>query len=187
MDSGHQLAFINQNFHSLADSLNPFTLSDGSNDRLLIGKDSNGNYVVKVSKPAFDAFDATDSNLIFNSNQDIFKIVSAGITTVPAATASYNNSQNSTTTSVVVTHNLGFIPVVVAINSSAGNYFSLPQSSLNNTSSTIGCWLHSSYYWTTTNTTLKFFNTVTVSNTGTGNGTSSSIDVKYFLLQETAN
>jgi len=47
---------------------------DGSNNIGLFGFDDAGNIVVKVAKTGFDANVATNDQLIFNSQQDVFKI-----------------------------------------------------------------------------------------------------------------
>lgn len=48
--------------------------------RVLLGKGANGFYGLKVSKPTFDVFDASDSELIFNSNQNVLKVLASGTT-----------------------------------------------------------------------------------------------------------
>lgn len=62
------------------------TFSDGSNQRLLIGPDSTHADVIKISKPGYDASTAADANLIFNSGQNLFKILEVKTATVAALT-----------------------------------------------------------------------------------------------------
>lgn len=76
--------------------------SDGTNTRLSIASDG----TIKISKAGFDASTTTDANLIFNSNQNMFKIVLSG-----TATLSYDGV---VTTYVTIPHNLGIIPIVMA-------------------------------------------------------------------------
>jgi len=52
--------------------------NDGTNNIGLFGFDSSGNMVVKVARPGFNADTATDSQLIFNSSQNTFKIAMSG-------------------------------------------------------------------------------------------------------------
>lgn len=84
---------------------------DGINNLALFGKDDAGQVVVKVAKPGFDANSATDDQLIFNSNQNIFKIIYSGVVTLPAVTLP---AGAATARVVSFTHNLGYIPVVNA-------------------------------------------------------------------------
>lgn len=54
------------------------SFSDGFNQRLLVGPDSTGTEVVKISKAGQNASTATNDQLLFNSSQDVFKIISSG-------------------------------------------------------------------------------------------------------------
>jgi hypothetical protein len=47
-------AFLNQNFNSIADSLNTYVVSDGSNDRIILGKLPDGTYGLVISKEGYD-------------------------------------------------------------------------------------------------------------------------------------
>jgi hypothetical protein len=49
--------------------------NDGSNNIGLFGFDDAGKMVVKVAKTGFDANNATNDQLVFNSSQNVFKIV----------------------------------------------------------------------------------------------------------------
>lgn len=49
--------------------------NDGSNNIGLFGFDSTGAMVVKVAKTGYDADTAANANLVFNSSQNMFKIV----------------------------------------------------------------------------------------------------------------
>lgn len=85
-DQSQKDAFINENFRALVDSLNPFQISDGNTNILSIGQDSTGKYSMKVAKTGFDAYNATDDQLVFNSNQNNLKVLATGTAffTVPA-------------------------------------------------------------------------------------------------------
>lgn len=52
--------------------------SDGTNTRLSIASDG----TIKISKVGFDANTTGDANLIFNSSQNMFKIVATGTTSI---------------------------------------------------------------------------------------------------------
>jgi hypothetical protein len=67
------------------------TFYDDTNPRILLGKLPNNDYGMYVSKPGYDVTTATDNQLIFNSNQDILKVVTSGVTKIdhPANTESW--------------------------------------------------------------------------------------------------
>lgn len=83
-------------------------VNDGSNNIGLFGIDESGNVVIKIAKPGFNADTASDDELIFNSSQDIFKIAYKGTTTINVPDTS-SNTYFST-----ITHNLGYVPYVIA-------------------------------------------------------------------------
>lgn len=197
-DPSQQTAFINQNFQQLANSLNPYIVSDGTTNRIILGKQPDGTYGLRVSQSGVDVGTATNSQLIFNSNQDVFKIVSKGTTTIPGFSFTPGNSGYS---SVTVTHGLSFTPLAEVyvqgklLNSSlalvASSYVPLP---ITASADSI-----MSYYFTgnagnnypltilfaidSTNLYIEAM----YSNPGVGvNGSVNSIPVSYFFLQETA-
>jgi len=88
------------------------TWYDGSNSRILQGKLPDGSYGMWVSKPGTDVSSANTSQLIFNSNQDIFKIVKKTTTSVPSFTTTYNGSNTSGGTLLTIAHGLSFTPIV---------------------------------------------------------------------------
>lgn len=173
-DQGHQLTFINQNFQQLANSLNPYQLSDGSNNILSIGKDSTGAYSVKIAKPGFNAYDAVNSNLVFNSSQNVFKIVQSGTVTLPGTTA-------GTTGTVAYNHNLGYYPIVLAYMAFAGSYLTLPYINLITSGANDGK-VASIIHWATDTSTVTFYWDVATFTSNT-----SSVSIKLYLLQESAN
>lgn len=94
---------------------------DQTNSRIVEGKLPDGTYGMWVSKPGFDANNstaATAGNLVFNSNQDIFKIIQTGTTTISAASlTTAANSYGLATQVSTVAHNLGYPPIVIAYSS----------------------------------------------------------------------
>ncbi len=62
-----------------------------------------------VAKPGIDVTRASDDELIFNSQEDAFKIVNAG-----TATINVPNSSNDFLAQVVVNHDLGYVPAYLA-------------------------------------------------------------------------
>lgn len=59
-----------------------------------------------VSQPGIDVTQATDNQLIFNSSQNIFKIVGSGTLTLISPDPLHSN----TTVTVAFAHNLGYVP-----------------------------------------------------------------------------
>ena len=80
---------------------------DGTGQRrVLLGKGASDFYGLKVSKPGYDVYTATDSQLIFNSAQNVFKIVSTATVSITASATS-----NNVTT---ISHGLSYVPIIVA-------------------------------------------------------------------------
>lgn len=130
MDTGHQLAFINQNLNSIAS---------------VIGQNS-------------------------------FVILKSGTFSISAAA----NSNNTTT----LAHGLGFLPIPLCFLSAANNtiYYPLPQwTSLTrddvNNQIKFATWIDCNV--DTTNLYVDFFNSL--------GGTGGPFNIKYYLLQQTAN
>lgn len=74
------------------------------------GQFADGTTALKVAKPTFEVDTTADANLIFNSNQNMFKIVATGTTTVTTP-ASLTNKQVVTST---IPHGLGYAPAFQA-------------------------------------------------------------------------
>lgn len=85
------------------------TLGDGFNQRILLGPDSTGQEVLKISMAGYDASSATNTQLLFNSNQDIFKIVSTGVRSI-----SHNHTLINSAITTSFAHNQSQRPILVA-------------------------------------------------------------------------
>jgi len=90
-----------------------------------IGLDSSGTQLwgMKVAQTGVDVTTATDNQLIFNSNQDVFKIVQTGTITATIA----NGIDTAQQTVQIKAHNLGYNPGIIAFmsfNNSSGTIFS---------------------------------------------------------------
>jgi hypothetical protein len=86
-------------------------VNDGTTNRIVVGAQSDGTFGMKVSQPGNDVLTAPNSNMVFNSSQDVFKIVAKGTTTIPAfavGSAQLNYSY------VQIPHGLSFTPIVQA-------------------------------------------------------------------------
>lgn len=90
-----------------ANGLFSLLFNNGSNNVMLVGQDSTGAYVVKIGKNGQDPVTAPDSELIFNSNQDTFKIA-----TIVTYNFNFTASGYLAGTQYTVPHNLGYVPLI---------------------------------------------------------------------------
>lgn len=146
--------------------------------RVLLGKGANGFYGLKVSKAGQDVYTATDSQLVFNSGQDIFKIVAV----VSLSITALATTNNITT----YAHGLGYVPAVVgflnaglaggAVRTPLPTWTSLTRDDINH-QVVFRTWINAEA--DATNLYIDFFNSTA--------GTVGPLTVTVYLLQETAN
>lgn len=87
---------------------------DSGTRRVLLGKGANGFYGLKVSPEGKDVYTATDDELIFNSNQNVFKIVASGTLSVSGSySQGVGSIQNYVVGSAFVQHDLGYCPALL--------------------------------------------------------------------------
>lgn len=154
------------------------------------GKFADDTFALKVAKAGIEVSSATNDQLVFNSGQNVFKIVKTGTLSVPGGSFSTGSNQYSSLTpaGANVAHGLGFIPAFLAFDDSGGASYTLLPNTLTAPQGT-------NYF---ANFTLSAFVDNTnfgVSLTGWGFnspalGTSFTYptsNVRYYLLQETAN
>lgn len=128
-----------------------------------------------VAKAGYDVTTITSAaNFAFNSNQNVFKIVYSGTVTLPATT---NGSINS----VVYTHNLGFVPAVIAYISTGGANSNIPSIALQITG------VNDGKVATVINSNADTTQVVFTCYNATFSTTTTAAPIKFFLLQETAN
>lgn len=87
--------------------------------RIVMYIDSDGSPVFKISKDGQDAYTAGDDGLIFNSAQNIFKIVDTGTQVVTKAGGSATQNE-------VIAHGLGYAPLVIAFGNQSATTSLLP-------------------------------------------------------------
>lgn len=138
-----------------------------------------------IAKPGISVITATDDQLIFNSLQNVLKIVSTNTVTIPQFTVASSASGNQTQT---VNHNLGFLPVALpyALDTSGGQYFFWQGKDIVpivGATITIGALIEYDTFIDTT--TIEFL--VAVTNRTGGTYTLGPFNIRYYLLQETAN
>ena len=151
------------------------------------GRFPDGSTALKIAKSGYDVTSALNDQLIFNSSQNIFKIVSSGtaITTNATATAAAANFASGSTT-VTIAHGLSFIPTVIAFiqdtDYTPNRFRSLPWTTYANVSGTVCNWITYSVDADASNIYLLSSCVATGGTANTGNKT-----IKFFLLQESAN
>lgn len=126
----------------------------------------NGQPVLKVAPSGIDATTAPDSQLLLNSAQNVFKIVSTGVVDVP---------DTSTFNSVTVAHGLGYVPVILAYTTYDTNYRQLPVMTFFGDGTArwqVACYVDA--------TNAVFYTESYQAEPG------HSATIKYYLLQETA-
>lgn len=173
-DPSQQLATINKNFGELdAENVKKLFYDANGTPSIQIGVQQDGSSRIRIAKAGIDVTMATDDQLAFNSAQNSLKVAQSGTTTV---TAVLNQTSFGS-----ITHNLGFVPIVIATCQSPaffpGNAAGVPYMSSITTASKVMATLGN-----ITTTTLQF-----AVELGTGpTGSVGDWTFKYFLLQETA-
>lgn len=149
--------------------------ADG-NPQVLQGNQATFGNGFYVAKPGIDVTSTTNpADFIFNSGQDVFKIVQTGTVTLDA-TAAVAGIPNFAT----VTHNLGFVPIPLVFLGSGSSYTPLPLMSSIGASG--GSLIFSLWHYSTTTATQLIITLITGTTANWG-----TFPYKYYLLQETAN
>lgn len=153
---------------------------DGTSNKALLGRDDSGNYVVKVAKDGADVLTATGDDLIFNSDNNLFKIITTGVipishvhTVNSAKTTSIGHGQTGRPTVICFATNL----VAPGIASSAPSY-QMPVTAPGVSGGNLVIAMLLQAYVDDTN-----LNIYTWSNPAT----TITADVRYYIIQETAS
>lgn len=160
-------------------------VKDSSNTRVIMGRIGTGvnDYGLKVSRSGVDVTTATNDQLVFNSSQDVFKIVQTG--TIVLSQGAFTGTAGTYQEffgSASQLHGLSYTPIVLSVLNLGGVYVPMPYTTLNNTGAGPS-WV--TYSANTDPTSINFnyvgltFGAVTVA--------SSTLSLKYYLLQESAN
>jgi len=168
-----------------------FIANDGTTNKALFGYQPGlEKWGLFVTQDGFDVTTETDvNNFIFNSGQDTFKIVDSGTASIAPFTTS-DGTENSG--SVTITHNLGYVPAFFAFKQGTSGQYLGNWNGSRLLAYTFGTGhalnINGIEYQTTTITTtsITFTDKVTLSQNG-GSFTTPTYNIKYFLLQETAN
>jgi len=85
------------------------TYYDTTNSRVALGLLPDGTYGLQVSKPGYNVTDNNNNNLIFNSAQNVFKIVKTDTITIPSKTLPAGNLYSNI---ITIPHGLNFTPII---------------------------------------------------------------------------
>lgn len=154
--------------------------------RVLLGKGLNGFYGLKVSEEGTDVYDAADADLVFNSNDNVFKIVNSGFIESPALTIADPGAGNFASNTVYtggIAHGLAYAPVVLGFTADGGYYKILPLVGSTAGSLTSAYWQELFVVADSTNVYIGYH--VMVQGQGI-TAPAGLYNVKYFLLRETA-
>lgn len=161
---------------------------DTNTKRLYAGRFPNGAVAIKLSQPGFDVETATDNQLIWSSDFNLFKIVASGTGVAPAVTttADGTNTYSGFNTNSYP-HNLGYTPLIMAFVAVSGTQYSLmPYSEVTSANDPGGGIISEIFRITASSTNVEIFHYVVSHSSGIGAGTYSAANVKYYLLRETA-
>lgn len=153
---------------------------DTGTRRVLLGKGLNGFYGLKVSKEGFDVYEAGDDDLVFNSNNNVFKIVSTGTATVTTTGAGLFTTE--------IAHGLSFVPICIGFaiypDAPADTWGMMPYSVTTAASGADTAIVTVAIAFATVDATNLKLNVNQIDSPGVLNG---DWRFKYYLLQETAN
>lgn len=170
---------------------NQIEINDGANIRVLLGMHTTLGEGLFVSKSGNDATTATGNNLVFNTAQDVFKIVKTGSGLLPAVSGSVTSTHwTQVTQTNSYAHGLEYIPMILAyMGDEYGGYTPLPYTSRGQSDGTnSGTMAILSFYCNVDATNVNLTTVLWLNGSSTNSSFSNSANtVKYFLLQETAN
>lgn len=146
--------------------------------RMMSGKFPDGSIKIKLSQPTFDVATATDDQLIWSSDFNLFKIVSTGTVTIPG------HAIGEAFSDIDLAHNLGFVPGILAytvFDLGGGElvYTPLPSIDVSFPGGTIDSIIYVQYV---TDSIVRFQH----SRADTA-AASDPVDVRYYLVRETAS
>lgn len=142
-------------------------------------------FEMKVAKAGFDVLTAPNEDLIFNSSQNIFKIVDSNSITFNKPAANWLGTG-------IYTHNLGYVPAVIAFVQNSGTLTQIPlhtpvQIGYGADNGKIALSIYPDLI-TSTNITFRCFTPSMSGPFGNINYDQSiDITIKFYLLQESAN
>lgn len=159
---------------------NRLLVTDENNvNKLLAGMDADGNVKIKLAQDGIDVLTAADSDLIFSSDFNSFKIVDVFTDTNPSLSHTGTAGiWGSTTRNHNIPHTYGFIPVVIAVINDGSAYWPLPFELIDPTPYFIKIAVKADAENITVNTTIMAYG---------ASVTYPAKDIKYYILRDTAN
>jgi hypothetical protein len=142
-------------------------------NQIVLGKLSDGRYGMKVAPTGVNVLTASDSELIFNSSQNVFKIVKTGTAVIPGSLVPGSSSF------VTVRHDLNYVPLVWGFAQYNASIQPLPTIALDTSTGLIQAMADIENV-TSTSFELWSYNVSVVPNI-------SATTVRYYILQETAS
>lgn len=113
MDTGTLVNAINNNFRQVeAENRTKVVRDEDGNNRVILGRYPDGRYGLKVAERGKDVLEASEDELIFDSSNNLFKIVKSG--TIALTMPTVNNGAQSSFVEGMATHDLGYSPLVIA-------------------------------------------------------------------------
>jgi hypothetical protein len=178
-------AMINKNFAEIDnENVKKLFYDENGVPSIIIGIQQDGKSRIKVAKAGYDVTTAADSELAFNSSQNVFKIVQTG-------TGSFTKPANTVVASTTITHNLGFQPAFVAYwwdTDTTVYYESIPSMSVMQSGAYAGLIANST---SCRADDTVFYVQMDTPNWGAGSNplyvNAANIGFRYYLLQETAS
>lgn len=167
---------MNQNIAQLKVEENTKITKDSTGTRrVLLGSGLNDFNGLKVSQPGKDVYTATDDELVFNSDNNLFKIVDS-------ATIEFDlNITIGGTNEVSIAHGLGYVPIVIAFQISSFDSYMLPFYAINGYGTADAGKVAYSITCYTDDENINFYYA------GYTQGTGGPVTIRYYILQETAS
>lgn len=178
MDMNTLINALNQNFNQVQSQDRRKVITDeNGNDRIIIGKQTDGKYNIRVSQVGKDVDTAGLDDLVLNGDNNLFKIVETDTITLDAPVSPNGSSY------VNVTHSVGHSPTVIAYASfsATGTPHPLPYLGIELVSPTPGIVNYSIDFEDVGDDTITFF---WRKYAGTVSGTAY---IRYYIIQETAS
>lgn len=142
---------------------------------------------IKLSQSGFDVETATDSQLVFSSEFNLFKIVMKGTysdsNSYSVSNPGVGNYDSDSFTIATIPHNLGYRPGFIVYATGGTGDVLLPSSILIGGGSSNAAW-HSKYAYV--DDTNLYIN-LTIMTTGGSSSSTGTVVYKYYLLRETTD
>lgn len=148
---------------------------------LLIGTDP---FVVKIAKDGFDVLTAGNDDLIFNSSQNVFKIITSYTLILPAMSLNTGGANYAVGTPQTIStpHGLSAVPAILAFWAAGSDYIPLPWTTSGQFGS--GGFSYVERYAYATPTVVGVSGAISGYNINT---TQPTTTIKIFVLQETVS